>query len=156
MIKNNVPYCEYCHREMQALTPRQALDDIRPHGWHNWRTAVCHVCFDCSDGQFDEWAKDVGFPACYECETYPCKRGRDCWDHRNPPNNEPYETYYADALSPAILIPNEEDDDEDEEDGPETEEDKELLLQVQRRQRMRLAGMDPKQLRLIIFLEAIE
>jgi hypothetical protein len=98
-LKNGIPYCDECHGELVRLSEEEALNNMRPMGWTNYRTATAHYCFDCYDMMFDRWADEVGFPACGECETFPCKRGRDCWDHRDPPFDWiPYETYFSDIV----------------------------------------------------------
>ncbi len=138
MIKNNVPYCDNCGRELIALTEEEALADITPHGWTHWKTAICHYCFKCSD--------EIWQPPCDECETHPCYKGRDCW--ANPPQHIfPYETYYANALGEDYMPKIDEDDPDW--SGSEDEEEKQLDLEVRNRQQMKVAGMHPKQKHLI-------
>jgi hypothetical protein len=149
MLKNKVPYCDYCKRELEAKTEQECLDDIIPHGWTDWRDAQVHCCFKCSD---EMWQ-----PPCGECQTHPCEKGRDCWS--GPPQHLfPYETYYANALGedfmPSINL--DEDADLDEGLGDSEEEKAELDAEVRRRQLMKLAGMHPKQLPIILFSGASE
>ena len=144
MIKNKVPYCDYCKRELEALTEAKCLEDITPHGWTNWRDAQVHCCFKCSDTLWQ--------PPCGDCETYPCNKGRDCW--ANPPQHLfPYETYYANALGEEYMpsIDLAEDDPDFGESTPQDEEEAQEDLEIKRRQLMKLAGTHPKQLPIILF-----
>lgn len=104
MIKNSRPYCDQCHGELIAWTREQA-EENGFCGWDSWRTAHKHYCQGCYDAMFDAWAKAVDFPACGECETFPCKRGRDCWDHRDPPLHLfPYETFFGELVGSTYPI----------------------------------------------------
>ena len=104
MIKNGRAFCEECHGELIAWTREQA-EEYGWCGWSDWRTAHKHYCQTCYDALFDKWAKAVGFPACHECETFPCKRGRDCWDHRDPPLHWfPYETFFGQLVGSTYPI----------------------------------------------------
>lgn len=89
MLKSNRPYCDHCGRKMRRLRE----DDGEPHGFH-WRIAREHVCNECADAAIDQAWKDRD--PCGECETEPCKRGRDCWFDPHLP--WPYETYFADPM----------------------------------------------------------
>jgi hypothetical protein len=143
VVKNNVPYCDYCRRELEAKTEQECLDDIIPHGWTNWRDAQVHCCYACSDG--------IWKPPCDECETHPCEKGRDCW--ASPPLHLlPYETYFANALGEDYMptIDLDEDDPDYGESVPEDEEERELDLQIRRRQIMKLAGQHPHQTHLTV------
>ena len=105
MIKNGRPYCDECHGELIALSEEQALNGFPPCGWTDYRTAHKHYCHNCYDAMFEEWVKEVGFPACHECETFPCKRGRDCWDNREPPLYLfPYETFFGELVGSTYPI----------------------------------------------------
>lgn len=143
VLKNGVPFCDKCGRELVALTEAEALADIMGHGWTDWRTAAVHYCFKCSD--------ELWQPPCGECETHPCKRGRDCW--ASPPLHLfPYETYFANALGedycPVVEVAN--SDYETlanlEAEGPD------LVMDVRRRQNMRIAGLHPKQKKLFVIV----
>ena len=140
-IKNGVPYCNYCDKELVALREQECLDDIEPHGWTNWRDAQVHCCFECFDNMWN--------PPCDECENHPCQKGRDCW--ANPPQHLfPYETYFANKLGEetyAWKVDDEEIDNDLECDSEE--EQKALDDEVRRRQVMKLAGMHPNQRTLI-------
>lgn len=138
MMKNGRPYCDFCHQELQALTERQCLDDIRPHGWTNYRNAENHYCFDCADNAWE--------PPCGQCNTHPCERGRDCW--ACPPLDVfPYETYYAETLKPNTFIdyPTLNDPDYDSEFDDEEPIEEEVL----RHQRMVVASKHPHQSKLL-------
>ncbi|MGD6807534.1 MAG: hypothetical protein ACQCN4_11315 [Candidatus Bathyarchaeia archaeon] len=141
MIKSGVPFCNYCEKELVALTEEEALADITSHGWTNWRTASVHCCFECSDKMWK--------PPCGECETHPCERGRDCW--ASPPLHLfPYETYYADRLGEEpYAFEIDDTDDESEETESKDAKEKQLDLAVRRRQLMKLAGRHPHQKRLL-------
>ena len=144
MIKSGRPFCDRCNREIQALTEQECLDDIIPHGWTNWKTAEYHYCFKCSD--------ELWQPPCGECETHPCMKGRDCW--ANPPLHIfPYETYYASALGEDYMLTIDEDDPDFGESVAEDDVERDLDDQVRRIQRLKVAGMNPKQKHL---LEAVK
>jgi hypothetical protein len=142
MIKNGVPYCDYCNKELVALREEEALGDIEPHGWTDWRTASVHACFECYDNMWE--------PPCGECETHPCQKGRECW--ANPPLHLfPYETYFANKLGETYAWKMdaeaiEETEDESEEEKKKTVED----AAIRRRQLMRLAGQHPNQKVLLV------
>ena len=51
---SNTLRCETCHRKIEKLSEREALDDISPHGWTNWKTAHSIKCFDCAS-RFDDY-----------------------------------------------------------------------------------------------------
>jgi hypothetical protein len=130
MIKNGVPVCNYCNKELVALTKEEALAD-GGHGWHDWRDALVHSCNTCFDRLWD--------PPCGICETHPCERGNDCW--ASPPLHIfPYETYFADRLEDEGKVP-EIDDDFDLEEP--------LDLEVRQRQIMLKSGQHPNQQKLM-------
>ena len=117
-VVKGIPYCDECHGELIAMTPEQAENHLFACGWSNYKTAKKHFCQDCYDSLFEKWAKAVGFPACGECETFPCKRGRDCWDNRSPPLHWfPYESFFGELIGSSFPV----DDDFDSEDPIEPE-----------------------------------
>jgi len=126
MIKNGVPHCDYCKRELVALRDQECLDSMQPHGWTNWKTAKVYSCFECYD---NKW-----IAPCEECRTQPCQKGNGCW--ANPPLHLfPYETYFANRLGEetyAWKI------DEDDFGNP-------IDLEVRKKQTMCLAGQHPHQ-----------
>lgn len=130
MIKNGVPFCDYCHNELVALTREECLNDIRGHGWINWRDAQVHCCYNCSEKLWQ--------PPCEICETHPCEKGQDCWS--TPPQHLfPYETYYADVLGKTYDLIDEDFDLEEPID-----------IEVRQRQIMRQAGNHPNQRKLFV------
>ena len=95
MIKNGVPFCKYCEKELVALTEEECLADIEGHGWSNWKTASVHSCNTCFHKMWQ--------PPCEICETHPCERS-GCW--ASPPLHIfPYETYFADRLDGSEELP---------------------------------------------------
>lgn len=123
-IKNGVPFCDYCNCELVALTEEECLNDIRAHGWTDWKDAQVHCCYSCSEKLWQ--------PPCEVCETEPCEKGRDCW--ASPPQHLfPYETYYAEVLGKTYSQIEDFDLEEP------------LLDEVRKRQLMRLAGKHPHQ-----------
>lgn len=147
MIKGGRPFCDYCKRELEALTEEECLSDIFGHGWTNWRDARVHCCYKCSDTMWQ--------PPCGQCETHPCERGRECW--ANPPLHLfPYETYYANALGENYLSTV--DLDKQPDYGGEAP-NRSLVaedLEVRRKQKLRLAGNYPGQLPIVLFAEACD
>lgn len=144
MIKNGRPYCDQCHGELIALTREQA-EENGLCGWDDWRTALKHYCQTCYDVMFDQWSKAVGFPACHECETFPCKRGRECWDNRHPPLHVfPYETFYGELVGSTYPI----------KDDFESEEP--VDHEIVRAQNLQQAGHDRDQVKLEVFYNKSE
>ncbi|MCW4005987.1 MAG: hypothetical protein NWF04_05250 [Candidatus Bathyarchaeota archaeon] len=84
MIKEELPFCDECGKQLTAWTTQEALSSDWG-GWPDWKTAQKHYCKSCHDQIVEEWEKDADFPACGLCETYPCKQGLACWDDRCSP-----------------------------------------------------------------------
>lgn len=131
MIKNGVPVCDFCKKELVALTEEECLNDIESHGWPNWKTAEVHSCNKCFNSKWQ--------PPCEMCDTAPCTKGRECW--ANPPLHIfPYETYFADRLNDSNL--------------PEIDEDFDLEepidLEARKRQIMLKSGEHPNQTKLLL------
>lgn len=40
--------CQTCKRRIETLSEEEALEDLEPHGWTNWKTANAIKCFDCA------------------------------------------------------------------------------------------------------------
>ena len=59
--------CDFCHRKIEKLSEDDAIADICPHGWTDWKTADKHACYHCS-----EILPDHNFPY----ETYYAGRYR--------------------------------------------------------------------------------
>ena len=141
MIKNGRPFCDECHGELVAWTREQA-EDYGFCGWDNWRTAHKHYCSSCYDVLFEKWSKAVGFPACGECETFPCKKGRDCWDRQGPPLHWfPCETFFGELVGSTYPV----DNDFDSEEPVDSE--------IIRTQKMQQAGHQKTQTKIDCFLE---
>ena len=143
MIKNGRPFCDECRGELVAWTREQAEETVIC-GWPDWRSAHKHYCQDCYDVMFDKWAEAAGFPACGNCETEPCKRGRECWDHRDPPLHWfPYETFFGELVGSTYPVDNDFDSEEP------------VDIEIVRSQRLQQAGHHSSQSKIIEFLEVL-
>ena len=91
MLKRGKVFCDICKHEMER---HSADNDCDPHGF-DFHVARMHLCEPCWCQMNDEAWKERD--PCAECETQPCKRGRDCWFNPTFPG-VPYETYFADRV----------------------------------------------------------
>lgn len=95
MLKDGKPFCDECGKEMRIVSDEEAERTGEPNGFG--LPAHAHVCNECFDALHHAAWEDRD--PCGECETQPCKRGRDCWFEPNI--GYPYETYFADLKTEA-------------------------------------------------------